>query len=213
MDEAEKNIWWRLNDSWKRIVKSLPLIFIPIIGIAYAIICWANRIGIAIKLYKLKREMPDHPEFKKISKNYLLGIIVPIINQFLWSKAINSIMKFLEPYGIDKEDVIYVEKKGKIYANLGIIFQIILFGFIIVIFIFTFQLVFLTFKGIIGGPLHPASFAALETSLDIVIVMLIITIILLGFTIIVAVVLIVLEIKITNRLIKSISTAKLDISS
>ena len=163
----------------------------------------AEDIGIAIKLNELKSKNPDVVEFKDIFRNYLISILVPIISQLYWVKAINSILQFLGAHGVEETEISYIEKKGKIFGYLGIIGQIILFGMII----FLFPLFFIIIRPFAIRPLFsPAMFSIQNPTIILIIYM--IALLAIGLTI--AIILIVLQLKILKRLVSCINLSGLD---
>lgn len=152
------NNWWKLEDSWKTIAKTLPLVFIPLIGVGLlllplllldflkfrlillflmlsliviligfipALIIIANRIGITVKLSKIKKTLPEESKYKKIFAHYLVGLVAPVVGPLFWSKSINNIMEYLGTQNSIQKDIEYVENRGKIYTILGTILWII----------------------------------------------------------------------------------------
>ncbi|MFX1449803.1 MAG: hypothetical protein ACFFCM_03100 [Promethearchaeota archaeon] len=202
MSVVNENIWWRLKDAWNRIIKVLPYMFIPYVGAVFSAIRMAEDIGILIKLNELKSKTPEAVEFKDVFKNYLISILVPIISQLYWVKAINIIMQFLGAHGVEEKDILYIEEKGKIYGYLGIIGQIILF----IMIIFSVPLFFIIIRPFAIRPLFSPGLFSIQNSMIFLIYIIALVVIL--FTI--AIILVVLQLKILKRLVSSITISELD---
>ncbi len=202
MNDNNKNIWWRLNDAWNRLIKILPYIFIPFAGTVFSTIRMVEDIGIAIKLNELKYKNPDALELKDVFRNYLISILIPIITQLYWVKAINSIMKFLGAHGVEEKDILYIEKKGKIFSYIGIIGQIILFGMIILLF----PLLFII-KPFSIRPLFSPNIFSIQNPMTILIIYIIV---LVAISLPIAVTILILQLKILKRLVYCINISGLD---